>query len=183
MQSDLRTIKTERIIFDILLKLLSKKSIDEIAVKEICEQGSISRHAFYLHFYDKYDLLKRYSESFIDEIVNRIEYENKDNTFEQSIKKTAEIIFEYLSQNQRVTLLLIKNDVTFWQTFSEKLQSLSIKFSDQSERVQIFAIYSVGALINCLREYYAGNIKTEFNKYIAYIEEIALKCNDFMKNS
>ncbi|NIK11644.1 TetR/AcrR family transcriptional regulator [Alkalibacillus almallahensis] len=40
-----------------LLTLLETKSIDQISVKTIVQHAGVSRSTFYLHYYDKYDLM------------------------------------------------------------------------------------------------------------------------------
>lgn len=57
---DIRVQRTNRLLFTTLHNLLQRHAFREIMVRQICAEANISRAAFYLHFYDKYDLLKHY---------------------------------------------------------------------------------------------------------------------------
>lgn len=50
--------ETKQILADTLEELLETKPFQKITVNELCEKCSIVRSTFYLHFQDKYDLLK-----------------------------------------------------------------------------------------------------------------------------
>lgn len=50
--------QTEKNIRDIFLKILEKKDISKITVKEICRSANINRTTFYLHHEDIYELMK-----------------------------------------------------------------------------------------------------------------------------
>lgn len=68
MKEDLRVIKTKQRIISTFLKLLDEKSFEEMTVKEITEQAQIGRKTFYLHYYDKYDLLNTLVKIELDEL-------------------------------------------------------------------------------------------------------------------
>lgn len=63
-KNDLRYIKTEKIIRESFKKCVEKHGFEKVTVSMICEEGLISRNAFYLHFTDKYDLLDRMFDDF-----------------------------------------------------------------------------------------------------------------------
>lgn len=65
---DLRVIKTKENIRESMLELLSKKSIYEITVKEICDRAKCSRNTFYLHYPYKEILY----EEIIDECIEKV---------------------------------------------------------------------------------------------------------------
>lgn len=56
-KTDLRVIKTKKILSSSLMDLLEEKSIDSITVQEICRRAMINRMTFYKHYSDKYALL------------------------------------------------------------------------------------------------------------------------------
>lgn len=78
---DLRVKRTRSAIKNAFLELLSEKPFDNISVIDIAERAMINRSTFYLHYQDKYDLLKTlenenlkimsyYSEMITEESVN-----------------------------------------------------------------------------------------------------------------
>ena len=56
-KNDLRVIKTKKILFDTLLKLMKQKNSEKIKISDICEEALINRSTFYAHYEDKYELL------------------------------------------------------------------------------------------------------------------------------
>ncbi|WP_260144189.1 TetR/AcrR family transcriptional regulator [Leuconostoc citreum] len=57
--SDIRIFKTKQNIENAFVSLLNEKSCQSITVNDICKRALTSRSTFYLHYLDKYDLLKQ----------------------------------------------------------------------------------------------------------------------------
>ena len=53
---DLRIEKTERGIKNAFIELRSRKPLEKITVKELCESARINKSTFYAHYKDIYDL-------------------------------------------------------------------------------------------------------------------------------
>lgn len=51
-------VKTKRMLADSFKKLLSKRKLDKITVKDIVEDCGVNRQTFYYHFHDVYDLME-----------------------------------------------------------------------------------------------------------------------------
>ena len=67
--TDLRIIKSERTqekIKHALMELMVEKDFSKISVSDICNRLQINRGTFYLHYPDKYDLLKNCRNEIID---------------------------------------------------------------------------------------------------------------------
>ncbi len=82
-----------------LLKLLEKKRIEEITVREIAEKARFSRRTFYNYFTDKYDVLSWHFHQAVDVHGN-----GKLTEFEVAV-------FEYL-KSHRKSLRSLVNDVS-----------------------------------------------------------------------
>lgn len=54
---DRRILKTKKAIKAAFIDLIMKNEIDAISIAMITEQADIGRKTFYLHYYDKYDLM------------------------------------------------------------------------------------------------------------------------------
>ncbi len=97
-KNDLRYIKTEKIIKESFKKCVEKHGFEKVTVSMICEEGLISRNAFYLHFTDKYDLLDRLFDefraalikSFGKDIVNAVAKMNVSDSTEQYLDAVLE---------------------------------------------------------------------------------------------
>ncbi len=70
---DLREKKTKRSINNAFLQLRSKKTLEKITVKELCELAEISKATFYLHYRDIYDLSDTLQQQVITDIISHLE--------------------------------------------------------------------------------------------------------------
>jgi len=52
------SLTTKRAMADSLRKLLSKRGLDKITVKDVVEDCGVNRQTFYYHFHDIYDLME-----------------------------------------------------------------------------------------------------------------------------
>lgn len=57
--TDLRVLRTRKLIMDSFIELSSKKEFKDITVKDITTEAMINRATFYYHFEDIYDLLEK----------------------------------------------------------------------------------------------------------------------------
>jgi AcrR family transcriptional regulator len=53
-----KSLQTKKILAEHLISMLENQNFKKIAVNDICQHAMISRSAFYLHFEDKYSLLR-----------------------------------------------------------------------------------------------------------------------------
>ena len=73
MQEDLRVRRTKLAIKNAFLDLLEQKPLDDITIKEITEWAFCNRNTFYLHYEDKYDLLKKLCKDVMDSLYHDLE--------------------------------------------------------------------------------------------------------------
>ena len=65
--TDNRVRYTKMVLQQALLKVLKNKRIDQVTIKEICDEAQINRGTFYLHYATPNDLLMEIEQQFIDE--------------------------------------------------------------------------------------------------------------------
>lgn len=65
---DRRILKTKKAIKDAFTDLIMKNEIDTISIAMITEQANIGRKTFYLHYYDKYDLMDQIIVEYLEEL-------------------------------------------------------------------------------------------------------------------
>jgi len=68
---DNRVRYTKMVLQQALLKILQKKHIDKVTIKELCEEAKVNRGTFYLHYATPNDLLMEIEQQFIDENMAR----------------------------------------------------------------------------------------------------------------
>lgn len=69
---DLREVKTKRNIRNAFLEIRSRKALEKITIKELCERAEISKATFYLHYRDIYDLSDTLQMDIIKEMVRYV---------------------------------------------------------------------------------------------------------------
>lgn len=69
---DLRVEKTENAIKNAFLELRSRKALEKITVKELCEKARINKSTFYAHYQDIYALSDVLEEEVVKNITDSI---------------------------------------------------------------------------------------------------------------
>lgn len=64
---DNRVRFTKTVLQQALLRILQRKHIDKVTIKELCEEAKVNRGTFYLHYATPNDLLMEIEQHFIDE--------------------------------------------------------------------------------------------------------------------
>lgn len=102
------------VLEDSFIRLLEKKDIAQISIKEICENADINRATFYAHYSDQNDLLRKIENKLLENINAHLAGLGAKNT-EVSDVLIAERIFEYIQENARLCKLLLseRGDFTF----------------------------------------------------------------------
>lgn len=67
--TDLRVQRTLQLIREALISLMDEQGFDRTTVRDITASAAINRATFYLHYQDKYDLLKKT----VDEMMRQLE--------------------------------------------------------------------------------------------------------------
>lgn len=101
-KSDLRIIRTHKMLCDAFTRLLEVQSFEDITVNQLCEEAMIRRATFYKHFADKYEYLSFYLLGFKEEF-NRMK---KDSTAHESTQefylRMSNYLFEFLDSHQKM---------------------------------------------------------------------------------
>lgn len=105
-KDDRRVKYTKMVLKESFIKLLEKKDISKISIKEICENADINRATFYAHYNDQYDLLRKIENELLHNInAHLAEFDQEINNMNAVL--LAEKIFEYLKENAKLCKLLL----------------------------------------------------------------------------
>lgn len=103
---DRRIQKTRQSIMDTFIDLLSEKGFEKITISDIAERTNINRGTVYLHYVDKFDLLDKCVETYVERLLNHCG--NSDGT---NLRIGAfQSVFEYLKVNSTIYKLLLNNE-------------------------------------------------------------------------
>lgn len=107
-KEDLRIKKTHAALIAAMLKLLRHRNFKQITVNDICEEALVSRATFYLHFNDKYDLLKYWSKDIEKDIIRDVyNFEEIKSTVNEFIHKNQKILKNIFQDANNETLDLL----------------------------------------------------------------------------
>lgn len=140
-KSDLRVVKTQRLIKATFLELVQAKPVQKITVTELAKRAEISKGTFYLHYLDIYDLYNQMVEETVAKIAGSFDPYPDLFSAPESFVRTflfaqVEPLGQALSAGERA-LLTEKN----MQSCSRYPQCFLDAFKEQ--------IYQVGALARC----------------------------------
>lgn len=106
VKTDRRTAYTRKVIREALYKLLEKKHLSEITVKELCEEADINRTTFYRNYLDIYDLYEKLEEELTEKAF-------ADGDLEEDRYRLLKVIYE--------------NQIFYREFFDSRLESRYIR--------------------------------------------------------
>lgn len=141
---DIRVKKTQMALCHTMMELLETKSFQKITVNDICQNAMVSRSTFYLHFEDKYQLLR---------YCMQVEREKLNEQRERSVDPRIALqrMLERVREQHRVYRNLFLNDVNlelvrmfqnvFHRFFSELLADFEEQGAELPGPVELVAVY------------------------------------------
>lgn len=150
-KTDRRIAKSKKAIVDAFLELLETRSVDEISVSSITEKANIARKTFYLHYYDKYDLLDTLIDEHLNEMKQRTVISNDKN-----YSKAEQEWFAYIDTHYKFfeNMLSHKGTEYFREQFlqfliddtEEEMKDIIPDKKDREIAVQFFSYGVLGIL-------------------------------------
>ncbi|MBQ9785896.1 MAG: TetR/AcrR family transcriptional regulator [Clostridia bacterium] len=110
VKEDLRVKKTKKLLCSTVLKLMQKKSLDEISVTDICEQAMVHRTTFYTHYEDKYHLLLCAFDDIKNEIFHPIVKNADKKEPKELFMQIAEFTLHFIDENREAVIRTLKHN-------------------------------------------------------------------------
>ena len=118
---DRRIEKTRQVIMNTFIDLLAEKGFEKITIIDIAERANINRGTFYLHYVDKFDLLDKCIETYIELLLHYCA-----NSADKNLSESAfQSVFEYLEKNFTIYKLLLNNEG--FEFFRSRLYSIIVQ--------------------------------------------------------
>lgn len=100
---DLRIEKTRSSIINSFIEIRSKKALEKITVKELCERAKINKSTFYSHYHDIYDLSEQLETEVVNSIIEQMNHPEyviqKPELFNQELHEG------YMAKNMLINIL------------------------------------------------------------------------------
>ena len=168
---DLRIQKTEHAIKNAFIELRSKKPLEKITVKELCELAMINKSTFYSHYEDIYALSETMEQETVASIIGSIGH-LKDYTPEKSDIYTRELCLAFMSQISLIRILFsgreqshlgYRLDIALKEMLFQKYPEFR---NDMSK--QILISYCIQGAYHA----YLNNPQADTDTYVATVEQI-----------
>ena len=180
-KTDLRIVKTKKILFNSLLNLMKTKNFEKIKISDICEESLINRSTFYAHYDDKYELLIDLFEERKLSLLKELE-DNENKAFSKEyLMELLSILIDHIEENKEVYSAILANNrngilIDFLidaieKDVSEKLKGNSeIKNSDLP--LDIIVKFYAGGLINIGIDCITRTKKYSKKELLSYIDKL-----------
>ena len=180
-KTDLRIVKTKKILFDTLLKIMKKKNFDKIKISDICEEALINRSTFYAHYSDKYELLDDFVEDLKTSLLKDLENNDNSISSKEYIMKLLSILIDHIDEKKDIySAILINNrngflidflvDVTERES-AERLKNNKDIIESQLPLEVIIRFYA-GGLINICLSWLTHKEKYTKDELLKYIDKL-----------
>ena len=176
-KQDLRVARTEKALVQALCTLLAEQSFQKITVHELCETAAISRATFYMHFEDKFHLLRFTLSQFRRKFTSRLSGADKDTSIAQIMDFTQEHgnIFRNLLLEDNSRELLHMFNTMFAEHFTEELNRLQAEGKTFPLPIEMMAVFAAGGMSNLLLWWVSGNCRLSKEEMTACLVSIATR--------
>ena len=103
---DRRIQKTRKSIMSAFFDLLAENGFEKVTINDIAARANINRGTIYLHYMDKFDLLDKCIEAYVEQLKNHC----SDSAGTNLNPVAFRFIFEYLEENFAIYSLLLCNE-------------------------------------------------------------------------
>ena len=109
-KTDLRIVKTKKILFNSLLNLMKIKNFEKIKISDICEESLVNRSTFYAHYDDKYELLIDLFEERKLSLLKVFE-DNENKAFSKEyLMELLSILIDHIEENKEIYSAILANN-------------------------------------------------------------------------
>ena len=180
-KTDLRIIKTKKILFETLLKLMKQKNFDKIKISDICEEALINRSTFYADYQDKYELLDDLVEDLKVSLLKDLEnYENNISSKEY-IMRLLSILIDHIDEKKDIYSAILLNNrngflIDFLIDVTERESAIRLKNNEDIVKSQlpleIIIRFYAGGLINICLSWLTQKEKYTKEELLEYINKL-----------
>ncbi|MGT2637454.1 TetR/AcrR family transcriptional regulator [Streptococcus ratti] len=137
--TDIRYLRTEKLIFDAFTKLLSEKPYEKITVQDIADEAMINRATFYAHYTDKDELQQGIQKQLLQELSDMIDAAQVTNGDIVQVRKAENLLTDFyhsLEKNRSIAKIALKSisQEIMQENFGRLLRE---KYADLLEKLNV----------------------------------------------
>lgn len=174
---DRRVRKTKAQLREGLARLMQKKSIKEISVKELVDEVDINRSTFYLHYSDIPGLLAEIENEMMEEMQRAIR-EHPIDPGKDTVYYFIQDLFHVLDENRQIASALVgpHGDIGFVHKLEQLLEeksreSLAALVPEKSGEMKYFYSYCLNGCLGFVKTW----LETGENETPEYAAEMAYR--------
>ena len=188
-ERDLRVERTKESIKNSFLELMKEKEFEKITVKDITTRARINRGTFYIHYLDKYDLMKQMQEKVIEEMTqavrnNILDIANKKDTMTHPINGVS-AVFKYVETNEKIFSAMLgqQGDLSFqstikdfmWKKFFNEQSDLLFDENESLVPKNILIAYISSAHLGVIQQWLNSGMKKSPEKMAKILFKISIE--------
>ena len=124
-KTDLRVIRTKKMIIEAFLSLVNQKGYEAITIQDIADHAMINRATFYAHFKDKpdlYDFVMEYAISNLSIVLDANQLNHSKIIHLKTIEKALTQIFTLIKEKQNFFVMLTEGSSS--ELFRKKISDM-----------------------------------------------------------
>lgn len=158
-KTDRRVRKTRSQLRSGLARLMMKKTVAEITVKELVDEVDINRSTFYLHYADISSLLREVEGDMLKEIESAIE-RHPMTAERDTLQLLIEDVFRVLADNREVACALVGpyGDIGFIRQIEQLLEdnsrkTLAATFPEKYDKMGYYYSFCMNGLLGFVKKW------------------------------
>lgn len=175
--SDLRVIKTKKLLYNTLLELMKTKSFEEIKVSDICSKALINRSTFYSHYEDKYELLVDLINNLKEEFSQQLNKNNNNLNTREYYLKMISLFLDHIEDKKDIyNSIMINNRNSIMMDILLSVVNKDILSKIKSDDIglkvpsDIIAKFYLGGVLNIGIEWLQNSDKYTKEELLEYLE-------------
>lgn len=179
-KEDLRIKKTYKALVNAMIVILSRRNFNRITVNDLCEEALISRATFYVHFKDKYDLLKYCLLDVRKDIIKNIyDYQQLEILINKFMHENQKIITNILKDANSETLGLIEDLIS---SIIDIFIKRNVGNAIEDINYTILSNFCTGGIVNLLSMQVKKQFQSDINMMNSYLYEMLKHIIEWDKN-
>lgn len=180
-KTDLRVIKTNKILFEALTTLMKDKTFEKIKISDICEVALINRSTFYAHYEDKYELLLALIEDLKDNLLVELNKNEAESLSKEYFMELLEILIDHIDSKREIYSAILshnKNGIFVDFLIDVANRDLAKRLKDNQEIIKsnipadIISKFYLGGIINIGVDWIINKDKYNKEQILLYLDKL-----------
>ncbi|MBB6669432.1 TetR/AcrR family transcriptional regulator [Cohnella nanjingensis] len=145
-RTDLRIVRTRRMLRDAFVELLEEMEVEKITVNRLAERATINRVTFYLHYRDIPDMMEKMADEMIEDISSIIGSPESQSAASPDVEWPLMVnLLEYIAKHSRFykVILATKRTTVFTERLLKLLTSLVTERLERSDTESAIAAMGI----------------------------------------